>query len=63
MKPENRLTLEKAFDTILGSVPEIIVVTAGNEKLAEAKAVNEQTEPLLSKAMEMLGGTLVTDNN
>ncbi|MFZ1719751.1 MAG: hypothetical protein WAU28_00185, partial [Candidatus Moraniibacteriota bacterium] len=63
MKPENRLTLEKAFDTILGSVPEIIVITAGSEKPVEAKAVNEKTEPLLSKAMEMLGGTLVTDNN
>lgn len=63
MKPENRLTLEKAFDTILGSVPEIIVVIAGSEKPVEAKAVNEKTEPLLNKAMEMLGGTLITDNN
>lgn len=63
MKPENRLTLEKAFDTILGSVPEITVVIAGSEKPLETKPVNEKTEPLLNKAMEMLGGTLITDNN
>ena len=63
MKPENRLTLEKAFDTILGSVPEIIVVTAESEKPTEAKRIDKKTEPLLSKAMEMLGGKLVTDNN
>ncbi len=61
MKKENRLTLEKAFDTILGSVPEIIVVIAGSEKPVEAKAVSEKTEPLLSKAMEMLGGKLVEE--
>lgn len=62
MKQENRLTLEKAFDTILGSVPEITVIVAGSEK--ESAAVTQSTdEPLLSKAMEMLGGTLVTETN
>jgi DNA polymerase-3 subunit gamma/tau len=61
MKQENRLTLEKAFDTILGSVPEITVIVAGSEKEAISAPVAD--EPLLSKAMEMLGGTLVTDNN
>ena len=62
MKQENRLTLEKAFDTILGSVPEITVVITGSEKTATA-AEPSAGEPLLSKAMELLGGTLVTDNN
>lgn len=62
MKQENRLTLEKAFDTILGSVPEITVVIAGSEK-ADTAAEPSADEPLLSKAMELLGGTLVTDNN
>lgn len=61
MKQENRLTLEKAFDTILGSVPEITVVVTGSEKPAEAKAIDEQHDPLLSKAMELLGGTLVEE--
>jgi len=61
MKQENRLTLEKAFDTILGSVPEITVITLGNDKQATETKAKE--EPLLSKAMELLGGTLVADNN
>lgn len=61
MKPENRLTLEKAFDTILGSVPEIIVVTAGSEKPIETPAADATTTPLLNKAMELLGGTLVEE--
>ncbi len=60
MKPENRLTLEKAFDTILGSVPEITVVIAGSEK-NEASATDTAKEPLLSKAMELLGGKLVEE--
>jgi len=60
MKQENRLTLEKAFDTILGSVPEITVVIAGSEKAAAA-ATQSTDEPLLSKAMELLGGKLVEE--
>jgi DNA polymerase-3 subunit gamma/tau len=62
MKKENRLTLEKAFDTILGSVPEITVIIAGSETAQKAEETEKQ-DPLLSKAMELLGGKLVTDNN
>jgi DNA polymerase-3 subunit gamma/tau len=61
MKPENRLTLEKAFDTILGSVPEITVIVAGSDKSAETKPADAKNEPLLSKAMELLGGKLIEE--
>jgi DNA polymerase-3 subunit gamma/tau len=60
MKKENRLTLEKAFDTILGSVPEITVIIAESESSQKSEETKQQ-DPLLSKAMELLGGKLVEE--
>lgn len=55
-KPENRLTLDTAFATILGfRVPWRVQVA---ERQAETKH-----PPLVSQALEALGGQLVTENN
>lgn len=54
-KPENRLTIDTAFATILGfPVPWVVRVAERKEATAS---------PLLSQALEALGGKLVTDNN
>lgn len=58
MKPENRLTLEKAFATILGCELSVSVIL--EKDLEQPKSDTEN--PLLSKAMEMLGGKLVPEN-
>ncbi len=55
----NQLTLEKAFDTILGEKMRLVIVL-------EAKETNEAKEadqnPLISQALSMLGGRVVTEN-
>ncbi|TXH07276.1 MAG: DNA polymerase III subunit gamma/tau [Candidatus Moraniibacteriota bacterium] len=56
-KPENRLTIDTAFATILGfPVPWVV-------RVAERKEAEAVASPLLSQALEALGGKLVTDNN
>lgn len=55
-KPENRLTIDTAFATILGfQVPWVIQVAE--------KIETEPASPILSQALETLGGKLVADNN
>ncbi len=60
MKQENRLTLEKAFATILGYELSVTVIL---EKDLEQPKKSDASNPLLSKAMEMLGGKLVPEGN
>jgi len=64
----NQLTLTTAFDTILKSKTRIKIVLENSSSLSkeEHKNTDEETisqkNPLISQAMEMLGGTLVNEN-
>jgi DNA polymerase-3 subunit gamma/tau len=53
-----RLTLEEAFATILGSRLAFSVVVPAETSVA-APAPKKETDPLLSEALELLGGTVL----
>lgn len=55
----NQLTLEKAFDTILGAKMKLVIVLESAQNEAETKEEN----PLISQALSMLGGRVVTENS
>ncbi len=55
----NQLTLQKAFDTILGAQTTLVI------KLDDAKTAENDAEsdnPLISQALDMLGGRVITEN-
>ncbi len=56
-EPANRLTLEKAFDTILGSRTKLRVVLDKTESKKDPA-----DHPLINQAMEMLGGRIVPEH-
>lgn len=56
----NQLTLEKAFDTILGAKMKLVIVLEAKET-SEAKEADQN--PLISQALSMLGGRVVTENS
>lgn len=60
-EPANRLTLEKAFDTILGARTKLRIVLESASLSQEAKQ-SVQENPLIHQAMEMLGGRIVPEN-
>ena len=55
----NQLTLEKAFDTILGAKMKLVIVL---ENAKNEASVTEEN-PLISQALSMLGGRVVTENS
>lgn len=56
----NQLTLEKAFDTILGVKMKLVIVLDG---APQTKEVSEPIiNPLVNQALNMLGGRIVTEN-
>lgn len=56
----NQLTLEKAFDTILGAKMKLVIKV---EDAKNATSVSQSDEnPLISQALSMLGGRVVTEN-
>ncbi len=55
----NQLTLEKAFDTILGAKMKLTIVLEKSQN--ETTSVEE--DPLISQALSMLGGRAVTENS
>lgn len=62
----NRLTLATAFDSILGSKMKLSIVLedAPELKTQEASAADATvTNPLVSQAMELLGGRVITTEN
>ena len=60
----NQLTLEKAFDTILGAKMKLVIRVDDSLKAREANAANEaDSNPLINQALSMLGGRVVTDNS
>ena len=54
----NQLTLEKAFDTILGAKMKLVIVL---DKDRNETAPSEEN-PLISQALSMLGGRVVSEN-
>lgn len=54
----NQLTLEKAFDTILGAKMKLVIVLEAKET-SEAKEADQN--PLISQALNMLGGRVVSE--
>jgi DNA polymerase III subunit gamma/tau len=56
----NRLTLEKAFDTILGAKMKLVIVLDGAPQAKEAS--EPIINPLVNQALNMLGGRIVTEN-
>lgn len=53
----NQLTLEKAFDTILGAKMKLVIVLDS----AKNEAVAQEENPLISQALSMLGGRVVNE--
>jgi DNA polymerase-3 subunit gamma/tau len=61
----NRLTLANAFDSILGSKMKLSIVLedAPEPKVQETEAASETVlSPLVSQAMDLLGGTLIKEH-
>ncbi len=54
----NQLTLEKAFDTILGAKMKLVIVLEAKET-SEMKEADQN--PLISQALSMLGGRVVSE--
>lgn len=54
----NQLTLEKAFDTILGAKIKLVIKLDENKSTSSAA----DEDPLISQALNMLGGRVVTEN-
>lgn len=58
----NRLTLESAFDSILGQKLKLSIVLEEATTLKDEPKEDFITSPLVNQAMEMLGGKLVQEN-
>ncbi len=56
----NQLTLEKAFDTILGAKMKLVIKLDETKTAASSQSVDEN--PLINQALSMLGGHVVTEN-
>ncbi len=54
----NQLTLEKAFDTILGAKMKLVI----RVDESPSSAPSENANPLINQALSMLGGRVVTEN-
>ena len=59
----NQLTLEKAFDTILGAKMKLVIKVDDALQAKKAGASPEaDPNPLINQALSMLGGRVVTEN-
>lgn len=59
----NQLTLEKAFDTILGAKMKLVIKVDDALQAKKAGASHEaDPNPLINQALSMLGGRVVTEN-
>ena len=56
----NQLTLEKAFDTILGAKMKLVIKLDENKTTTSNQEVDEN--PLINQALSMLGGHVVAEN-
>lgn len=57
----NQLTLEKAFDTILGAKMKLVIRVDDSKSAASVSQATDEN-PLINQALSMLGGRVVTEN-